>query len=219
MILKQIGEYSKACLQAFTWERCTFQPLMGFSGKICMPCHLMNVSSYKLIVILRRQYRVILAASWEWKYILIHISRSNHSKGKYNCKQISSRLIEISIIFTCETYPCTCNSDSCTQFCRGYLKFPTISWHLMPKMSELNQKNRYKTDMESSRLEDLVYQVMKYQTFKGWKSETTNTITAFIGVSLVSKIIGGSRYGALIHYSNYINHSRISQCDPLLLVA
>ena len=34
-------------------------------------------------------------------------------------------------------------------------------------------------------------QVLKYQTFKGWKSEST--IPRYIGISLVRKTIGGSR--------------------------
>ena len=94
-----------------------------------------NVRSYKPIAILRRQYHIILTASWEkiysvlggvakrrspirnifspnavnimWycrlKIAISFVSRSIIYKDKWNCKLINPRLIEISILSTCET--------------------------------------------------------------------------------------------------------------------
>ena len=68
----------------------------------------------------------------------------------------------------------------CTKFRRGSFE--------ITRKKKMKQENRFKkTDIESSRSEDLPSdEISNFQMFKGRKSETT--IPRYIGVSLLSKI-------------------------------
>ena len=69
---------------------------------MCYVSHL----QYKLIAILRRQYRIIAAnimRYWRLKIAILHHDPTITTINK--TKQISSWQIEISILSSCETYP------------------------------------------------------------------------------------------------------------------
>ena len=85
------------------------------------------------------------------------------------------------------------NSVSCTQFCCGLFEIPRnfVAFNAKNELieTEISPQKRRTWRARGPK----TYQVMKYQTFKGWKSETI--IPRYIGVFLVSKTIGGSQYG------------------------